>query len=158
MLRAEFLAIARTWIDTPWHHQTAVKGVGCDCLGFIRGSVIEAGLRSADMHSWPGVEQFFGYGRMPDGTSIQRACDLYLQRIEFKDVQPADVLLCRFRGGPAQHVGVFSKRSEDGRLYWIHADSQRHGTQPGKVEEVRLEFSPRYMMLVQAYRVPGLDG
>ena len=28
---------ARGWLGTPYHHQASVKGVGCDCLGLIRG-------------------------------------------------------------------------------------------------------------------------
>ncbi len=35
--RAALLTEARTWIGTPWHHQAAVKGAGCDCIGFVRG-------------------------------------------------------------------------------------------------------------------------
>ncbi len=27
----------RSWLGTPYHHQASVKGVGCDCLGLIRG-------------------------------------------------------------------------------------------------------------------------
>jgi len=29
--------IARSWIGTPYVHQASVKGVGCDCLGLLRG-------------------------------------------------------------------------------------------------------------------------
>lgn len=29
--------IARTWVGTPYHHQASIRGVGCDCLGLIRG-------------------------------------------------------------------------------------------------------------------------
>ena len=36
-INADVLAIARAWIGTPYRHQGAVKGVGCDCLGLIRG-------------------------------------------------------------------------------------------------------------------------
>jgi hypothetical protein len=36
--RAALIAEARTWIGTPWHHQAAVKGAGCDCIGFVRGA------------------------------------------------------------------------------------------------------------------------
>jgi hypothetical protein len=32
-----FIAQARTWIGTPFHHQGRLKGVGCDCLGLIVG-------------------------------------------------------------------------------------------------------------------------
>src|SRR5215207_7343246 len=35
--REQIVAAARGWIGTPYHHQASVKGVGCDCLGLIRG-------------------------------------------------------------------------------------------------------------------------
>ena len=28
---------ARSWIGTPYRHQASLKGVGCDCLGLVRG-------------------------------------------------------------------------------------------------------------------------
>ena len=28
---------ARGWIGTPYRHQASLKGVGCDCLGLVRG-------------------------------------------------------------------------------------------------------------------------
>src|ERR1043166_6538354 len=31
------IAIARSWIGTPYVHQASLKGVGCDCLGLLRG-------------------------------------------------------------------------------------------------------------------------
>ena len=31
------VAIAQSWIGTPYRHQAALKNVGCDCLGLIRG-------------------------------------------------------------------------------------------------------------------------
>ena len=31
------IAEARSWLGTPWHHQASLKGVGCDCIGFVRG-------------------------------------------------------------------------------------------------------------------------
>lgn len=30
-------AEAREWLGTPYHHQQSAKGVGCDCLGLLRG-------------------------------------------------------------------------------------------------------------------------
>ena len=35
--RARIVAAARGWIGTPYHHQASAKGVGCDCLGLVRG-------------------------------------------------------------------------------------------------------------------------
>ncbi|GJE41916.1 NlpC/P60 family protein [Methylobacterium soli] len=34
---AAFVAEARTWLGTPYRHQASLKGVGCDCLGLVRG-------------------------------------------------------------------------------------------------------------------------
>lgn len=35
--RDAIVAAARAWIGTPYHHQGSVRGVGCDCLGLVRG-------------------------------------------------------------------------------------------------------------------------
>lgn len=37
MTREEIAAAARRWIGTPYHHQASCRGVGCDCLGLVRG-------------------------------------------------------------------------------------------------------------------------
>jgi hypothetical protein len=31
------IAAARSWLGTPYAHQASLKGVGCDCLGLVRG-------------------------------------------------------------------------------------------------------------------------
>ena len=31
------VAEARSWIGTPYRHQASLKGIGCDCLGLLRG-------------------------------------------------------------------------------------------------------------------------
>jgi NlpC/P60 family putative phage cell wall peptidase len=33
----EIVAAAREWLGTPYRHQGSVLGVGCDCLGLVRG-------------------------------------------------------------------------------------------------------------------------
>ena len=35
--RAAIVAAARAWLGTPYQHQASLKGVGCDCLGLVRG-------------------------------------------------------------------------------------------------------------------------
>ena len=35
--RARIVATARSWLGTPYHHQASLRGVGCDCLGLVRG-------------------------------------------------------------------------------------------------------------------------
>ena len=36
-LAERVVAEARGWIGTPYRHQAAVRGAGCDCLGLVRG-------------------------------------------------------------------------------------------------------------------------
>lgn len=41
--------VARSWLGTPYHHQMAVKGAGCDCLGLIRGVYAEVSGRASEI-------------------------------------------------------------------------------------------------------------
>lgn len=45
-LRQRIVAETLTWVDTPYHHHAALKGVGCDCIGLIRGVAMAVGLLS----------------------------------------------------------------------------------------------------------------
>jgi len=35
--RDDIVASARQWLGTPYRHQASLRGVGCDCLGLVRG-------------------------------------------------------------------------------------------------------------------------
>ena len=35
--QAAIVAEATSWLGTPYRHQASLKGVGCDCLGLLRG-------------------------------------------------------------------------------------------------------------------------
>jgi NlpC/P60 family putative phage cell wall peptidase len=37
MTRSDIVTTALRWVGTPYHHQAAVRGAGCDCLGLVRG-------------------------------------------------------------------------------------------------------------------------
>lgn len=37
LIDAAVVAAARGWIGTPYRHQASLRGVGCDCLGLLRG-------------------------------------------------------------------------------------------------------------------------
>ena len=34
---ARVVAVARSWLGTPYHDQASLRSVGCDCLGLARG-------------------------------------------------------------------------------------------------------------------------
>jgi len=109
---------ARGWIGTPYQHQAACKGAGCDCLGLIRGvwqevlgaeperpptysmdwsepARIEALWEAAKRHLCP---------KAPDGEA------------------PGDVLLFRMRDGSVvKHLGVAGRIGA--QATFIHAYS-----------------------------------
>ena len=37
LARETLVAEARRWIGTPYQHQASLLGIGCDCLGLVRG-------------------------------------------------------------------------------------------------------------------------
>lgn len=149
--RAEVVAEARLWLGTPYHHQAAVQGVGCDCIGLIRGVCQRLGTVPLDVMALPGVDRFTGYGVLPNGRKMREACDLYMRAIETSSVQPGDVLLLRFQLDP-QHMAIVGDYLHGG-LSIIHALGTVDGK--GKVIEQRLS-TETLRRLVQAYAMPGI--
>ncbi len=92
---------ARGWIGTPYLHQAAVRGAGCDCLGLLRGlwrEVIgpEPEVPPAYTVDWSepqGEERLWGAALRHLQPARQDA--------------PGDVLLFRMRDGSvAKHLGI----------------------------------------------------
>jgi NlpC/P60 family putative phage cell wall peptidase len=113
--RAALLAEARTWLGTPWHHQAAVKGAGCDCIGFVRGAA-EPFIGAVDQPmdyaaTWP---LYRAEERLRDALAARGT------EIPFKDALPGDILLFGFGKGPAHHCGYLS---EGGRFLHCYREA-----------------------------------
>ncbi len=104
-MSADVVKIGRTWIGTPYLHQASTKGVGCDCLGLLRGVWREA----------------FGYepeavpAYTPDWSEPQRhellfaAAERHMARATSSQLEAGQVLLFRMRkGAVAKHLGIVS--------------------------------------------------
>lgn len=106
---------ARGWIGTPYRHQAATKGAGCDCLGLIRGVWREVfGEEPASVPAYaPDWSE-------PTGTeSLWAAAALYLREKPAPMAGPGDVILFRMRAGSvAKHLGIVA-----GPASFIHAYS-----------------------------------
>lgn len=114
------LAEARTWIGTPYRHQSSVKGAGCDCLGLLRGV-------------WRAV-----YGREPEApppysmdwdevarSEVLMAAAARHFRPVLGDLAPGHVILFRMRDNAvAKHLGLCSATGHSAGF--IHAYA-RHG-------------------------------
>ena len=116
---------ARAWLNTPYHHQCAVRGAGCDCLGLIRGVFF-------DLHGFhpelpPAYTQTWGeYGKeelMMEAAKrnlvLVAAADGpggHVLPLAEQRWQVGDVLLFRARlGAVAKHCGIVS--GEDSMIH-----------------------------------------
>ena len=109
---------AVAWIGTPYRHQGSMKGVGCDCLGLIRGvwralygcEPELAGPYSAD---WA---EAGGHDRLMEAA--RRHC----REKALDDALPGDILLFRWRAQhPAKHLGILCDRGRFIHAYEGHA-------------------------------------
>lgn len=142
--RAEIVATARSFIGTPFHHQGRLPGVGLDCAGVPIVISWRHGIKPMDF-------DVTGYARAPDGSALKAYCDEHMVQISLEQLQPADVVLVRWRNGPPQHLGLVADYLHGG-LSMIHAEGYRHK----KVMETRLLFG-RAMCFVAAYSIPGVS-
>lgn len=110
----EVVRAARGWIGTPYRHQGARRGVGCDCLGLVRGIWRE--LHGAEPEEPPpygidwaersGEERLYAAALRYFGPPVATAA-----------MAPGDLLLFRWsEDAAAKHLGILS---EAGRF--IHA-------------------------------------
>ncbi|WP_349370724.1 peptidase P60 [Salinarimonas sp.] len=100
-LDSRVVAEARAWIGTPYAHQASLKGVGCDCLGLLRGvwrAVIGAEPQAPGPYAPDWAEA------SPD-DALMRAATRWL--VPAHGVAPGRVLLFRWRPNlPAKHCAI----------------------------------------------------
>jgi len=99
---ARVVALAMCWEGTPYRHQASLRGVGCDCLGLVRGvwrelhgaEPAQAGAYSRDWAEAGGQDRLL--------AAALRHCDACEQ------VPAAGrILLFRWRPQlPAKHCGI----------------------------------------------------
>ena len=97
------LHAARGWIGTPYVHQAAAKGAGCDCLGLIRGLWRER--MGAEPEAVPPYSMDWSE---PQGEEQLWAAALRHMAVKNSGAPaPGDVLLFRMRhGAVAKHLGL----------------------------------------------------
>ncbi|AVO44073.1 DUF6950 family protein [Phreatobacter cathodiphilus] len=103
--RSAIVAAARGWLGTPYRHQASLHGIGCDCLGLVRGvwrQVI-------------GPEPVFVPPYTPDWAeahgheTLAEAARRHLVEVDAGEARPGDVVLFRWRDGfPAKHCAILT--------------------------------------------------
>ena len=99
------VAAARGWLGTPYHDQASVKGVGCDCLGLVRGVWRE--LHGTEPLPLPPYSRDWGETGTRD--PLAEAARQLMVEIAATDVAPGALILFRMRpGAVAKHCGIIS--------------------------------------------------
>ena len=139
--RAAIVAEARGWIGTRYRHQASLKGVGCDCLGLVRG-VYRNCLGSEPELPPPYAPDW----AEPSGEeTLANAALRHLVPIDRDALGGGDLLLFRWRDGfVAKHAAI---ATFDGTMIHAHDGAA--------VCEVAL--SPWWRRrLAYAFRFPGV--
>jgi NlpC/P60 family putative phage cell wall peptidase len=112
------VAEAMDWIGTPYRHQASRKGVGCDCLGLVRGV-------------WRAL-----YGREPEapgpysadwaeaggGDPLIEAARRHCNEMPADELSPGRLILFRWRPHlPAKHAGIVVAPSRFVHAYQGHS-------------------------------------
>src|SRR5690606_16855834 len=120
----DVVRLARSWIGTPYQHQAALKGVGADCLGLVRGVWREIHGRDAETPP-PYSRDWAEAGRR---ETMLEAAGRHLVEVAANDLKPGDVIVFRLRHGvAAKHAAIVAT-----------ADSMIHATEGCPAAEVAL--------------------
>lgn len=112
------VAIARTWVGTPYVHQASVKGAGADCLGLLRG--VWRALYGAEPEVVPAYTPDWSEPEAEE--RLWQAALRHLSPADEAGVGAGEVLLFRMRDGAvAKHLGISSGAGE--AASFIHAYS-----------------------------------
>ena len=106
--REAIVSEARAWIGTPYRHQASLKGVGCDCLGLVRG------IWRAVLGPEPETPPPYAASWADEAGGTEPLCEAALRHLVPVASAPApilpqagDVLLFAFRPHlPARHCAV----------------------------------------------------
>ena len=111
------LALAGGWIGTPYRHQASLKGVGCDCLGLIRG--IWRDLYGHEPELPPPYAP--DWAERGGEDRLMAAAKRHFPAVAgMEEARPGDLLLFRWRAdAAAKHLGILA-----GPQHFIHAYEQ----------------------------------
>ena len=138
----DIIAETRSWLGTPYRHQGSLKGVGCDCLGLVRG------VWRAFYGDEPEVAPAYSADWAEAGgrETMAEAARRHFDEIAPDEARPGDILLFRWRAGlPAKHAGIL-----------IAADRFVHAHDGAAVAEAAL--TPWWRRrAAYAFRFPGVS-
>jgi NlpC/P60 family putative phage cell wall peptidase len=123
------IAAARGWLGTPYHDQASVRGVGCDCLGLVRGVWRE--VVGAEPLPLPPYGR--DWGETGAREPLAEAAREVMLEIPMTERSPGALILFRVRErAVAKHCGIL-----------VEPDRFIHAYERTGVVEVRLDAAWR---------------
>ena len=117
------IAVARSWLRTPYHDQASLRGVGCDCLGLARGVWRE--VVGNEPFAIPPYSR--DWGETGPHEVLAEGARAMMPEIALADLGPGALILFRMMPRAiAKHVGILTSPDR-----FIHAYERL-----GVVEEV----------------------
>lgn len=119
------VAAARAWIGTPYIHQSACKGAGCDCLGLLLGVWREVvGTVPVAVPAYT-----LDWSEVSGEERLLQAARHHLSEKPLGAAAPGDILIFRMRSrAVAKHVGLQTEVGDAPKF--VHAYSG-HGVVEG---------------------------
>lgn len=104
---------ARDWLGTPYVHQASCLGVGCDCLGLVRG--VWRTLYQNEPEVTPNYSPDWAEAKREE--TLHNAAARWMKKLALTDRKLGDVILFRWRENlPAKHIAILTDGS-----HFIHA-------------------------------------
>ncbi len=114
---ARIVKATRRWLGTPYHDQASVRGVGCDCLGLLRGVWRDVVGPEPLRLTGPVPPYSRDWGEAGPIEVLAEAARAAMVELDVSEAGTGDVILFRMRAGAiAKHVGILS-----GKTTFIHA-------------------------------------
>ena len=110
---ASVIAVARSWLGTPYHDQASLRGVGCDCLGLARG--VWRDVVGAEPFPIPPYSR--DWGETGPREVLADGARAMMPEIATADATPGALVLFRMMPRAiAKHVGILT-----GPATFLHA-------------------------------------
>lgn len=102
------IAAARGWLDTPYHDQASIRGVGTDCLGLARGIWRE--IVGPEPTEIPPYTR--DWGEVGPTEVLAEGALAWMVPLPLDQRRPGALLLFRMRDGAiAKHCGILTELS-----------------------------------------------
>lgn len=141
-LAGRVVALARSWVGTPYHHQASLKGIGADCLGLVRGVWRDLYGRDPDVTADYSADwaEASGIETMLEGAAR------HLIECDAQRLAPGDVVVFRLRAGTvAKHAAIVASET-----------TMIHAMEGGPASEVALTAWWR-RRIAGAFRFPPVE-